>query len=122
MLLVTAGYNDEYVRSTELLVTGTSSWTLAADYPLPVTGLSGASINNTVLMTGGETWQWSDETEWIVPGGGDVAETRVDSVYRYEDGGWNIAGRMKTAREEHSVSVLKVQDLDVLCVWRTKIF
>ena len=55
VLLVTAGYNDGYVRSTELLVTGTSSWTLAADYPLPVTGLSGASINNTVLMTGGET-------------------------------------------------------------------
>ena len=54
--LVTGGYdyNWESLSSTELLVENTSSWVLTGELPTPRGGLSGANIDQRVLMTGKE--------------------------------------------------------------------
>ena len=120
MLLVTAGYdNSELLRSTEVQETRSSSWREVSDYPLAVTGLKGATVNNIVYMTGG--WRGLiifDETKWIVSGGGWSPDSIVNSVYRYEEGKWTEERSMLTARGLHSVSVVEV-DLaadDNICV------
>ena len=53
--LVTGGYTGkhEFTVSTEILVSGSSSWTQVGDLPtVPIVGLRGASINNKIIMTG----------------------------------------------------------------------
>ena len=40
--------------STELLVQGAAQWTLAAALPTPRYGLAGATINNNIVVTGGD--------------------------------------------------------------------
>ena len=54
VLLVTGGYNtvDHFLSATEVQITRFSPWKEAAHYPLAVTGLRGATINNVVFMTG----------------------------------------------------------------------
>ena len=54
VLLVTGGYNDidYFLSATEVQITRFSPWKEAAHYPLAVTGLRGATINNVVFMTG----------------------------------------------------------------------
>ena len=52
--LVTGGYNDygNEEASTEILTEGSSSWTDVGPLPVPLWGLRGVSINNTIIMTG----------------------------------------------------------------------
>ena len=38
--------------STEVLVHGESTWSYVGNLPLRTRGLSGVSVNNTVMMTG----------------------------------------------------------------------
>ena len=60
--LVTGGLvpyapNPQYsieTDSTELLVQGAAQWTLAAALPTPRYGLAGATINNNIVVTGGD--------------------------------------------------------------------
>ena len=54
VLLVTAGYDDgdNYLSSTEVQLTRTSQWKEVQPYPLSVDDLRGATIDNTVYMTG----------------------------------------------------------------------
>ena len=40
--------------STELLVQGAAQWTQAAALPTPRQGLAGATINNNIVVTGGQ--------------------------------------------------------------------
>ena len=47
--LVSGGY---YISSTELLVETGSAWTLSGELPSPRYGLSGANIENKIVMTG----------------------------------------------------------------------
>ena len=54
--MVTGGKDDDgaegYLSSTEIQLTRTSEWKEAKSYPLAVIGLRGATIGNTVFMTG----------------------------------------------------------------------
>ena len=43
--------------STEIQRTRSSSWEVVAEYPIAVKGLSGATINNIIYMSGGKTRQ-----------------------------------------------------------------
>ena len=53
VLLVTAGYDGDFeISSTEILEMGASDWKEVAPYPMSVSGLAGATINNIVYMTG----------------------------------------------------------------------
>ena len=53
MLLVVGGQDGRNIlTSTEIQVTRASAWKEVQPYPLAVRGLSGATINNVVYMTG----------------------------------------------------------------------
>ena len=53
VLLVTGGYNHPYyLDSTELLPADATSWSYSAALPSPRYWLSGATLDNKVLMTG----------------------------------------------------------------------
>ena len=51
-LLVTGGYNDGYLNSTELLIENSTKWIYSGELPTPRTGLSGANIDQRVIMAG----------------------------------------------------------------------
>ena len=54
MLLVTGGYNNDDLDTTELLVAGSGSWRLATGLlPRPMYGVSVATVDNTLYITGG---------------------------------------------------------------------
>ena len=54
--LVTGGSaSSSNLVSTEVLVSGSSSWIQVGDLPtVPINGLRGVSINNNIIMTGNE--------------------------------------------------------------------
>ena len=53
MLLVTGGYNNDDLDSTELLVPGSGSWRLATGLlPLPIAYMKAATVDNTLYITG----------------------------------------------------------------------
>ena len=53
MLLVTGGYDGNYLDSTELLVPGSGSWRLATGLlPRPMTAMSVATVDNILYLTG----------------------------------------------------------------------
>ena len=54
VLLVTGGYDGHNLDSTELLVPGSGSWRLAAGLlPRPMWGVSVATVDNSLYLTGG---------------------------------------------------------------------
>ena len=53
-MLVTGGFGNVMLSSTELLVGTASAWVLTGELPSPLRNLRGANIDNKVLMTGGE--------------------------------------------------------------------
>ena len=50
--LVTGGYNNGYLSSTELLVETDSAWVLAGNLPTPRDGLRAVNIDQKILVTG----------------------------------------------------------------------
>ena len=50
--LVTGGYYQSYLSSTELLTEGSSSWVAAGSLPSGREGLRGVTINNKIFVTG----------------------------------------------------------------------
>ena len=53
--LVAGGYtshDQSFLRSTEILVEGSSQWSTVGNLFIGVWGLGGASIKNNVIMTG----------------------------------------------------------------------
>ena len=51
--LVTGGYGSTYLASTEILISGSDTWTQVGDLPTgPITALRGVSLNNKIIMTG----------------------------------------------------------------------
>ena len=50
--LVTGGYNNGYLSSTELLVETDSAWVLAGNLPTSREGLRAVNIDQKILVTG----------------------------------------------------------------------
>ena len=51
-MLVTGGYDDIKLSSTELLVETASAWVFTGELPSPLYALRGANIDNRVFVTG----------------------------------------------------------------------
>ena len=52
MLLVAGGYGDDWLSSTEILVTLAGVWRTVGPLPTAAFGLRGATLDNRVYMTG----------------------------------------------------------------------
>lgn len=85
----------EITDSTEILYSGKDSWKVieTAALPVPLFGLRGASVYNTVYMTGGKDGN-KDRNNWILE-------------FNPESETWLTLGRMKDVRAFHAVSVVK---------------
>jgi len=102
--LVTGGYTGkhEFTVSTEILVSGSSSWTQVGDLPtVPIVGLRGASINNKIIMTGG--YDNSNKSHDYV------------LMYNPSDGSWSQVGSLKMTRSYHGVSIVPMDQISEFC-------
>merc|ERR1712013_176029 len=53
VFLVTGGYSDDYLSSTEVWSTSSSSWTMATNLPRGMAGVRGVTLGGVLYMTGG---------------------------------------------------------------------
>ena len=116
---MTAGWASDIanrISSTEIQVTRSSAWKQAKPYPLTAWGLRGATINNVVFMTGQDCAIPLSYILIFVIEGGESYPRSYDSIYKYENGVWSLAGRMKTKRNLHSVSVVRKDQILPNCI------
>lgn len=105
VLLVTAGFHkDGYaLDSTEILYMDSMflNWREVASYPFAVSGLSGATLGNSVFMTGGQ----------------DKEGYNKDNVYKFDqqENAWVLVGHMEHPMDWHAVSVVERILLDKFC-------
>ena len=100
MFVISGGFgNNNRLSSTEILIEGTAAWTAAGDLPSARYGLTGASVDSTVLMLGG----WGD--------------TYLDTILRLDPDtlGWEEVGHMASARSGHGVTTLAARDIVHYC-------
>lgn len=102
--IVCGGFDsrDTLLSSCEVNQLGSDSWSyLEASLPLPLGYLTGLTIDNRVLMIGGED---------------QVFEVQ-NSIYELDltNNDWILVGNLKTARSYHAVSVVDREDLHQLC-------
>ena len=100
MFVISGGFgNNNRLSSTEILIEGTAAWTAARDLPSARYGLTGASVDSTVLMLGG----WGD--------------TYLDTILRLDPDtlGWEEVGHMASARSGHGVTTLAARDIVQYC-------
>ena len=100
MFVISGGFgNNNRLSSTEILIEGTTAWTAAGDLPSARYGLTGASVDSTVLMLGG----WGD--------------TYLDTIMRLDPDtlAWEEVGHMASARSGHGVTTLAARDIVQYC-------
>ena len=130
VLLVTGGYGDDYLDSTELLLPSATSWTTSAALPSPRYLLRGATLDNKVIMTGTNSdtlvtghdlccYQYSscDNITHKHNAGGNTADTTYDDILEFntEDGTWIEVGSMVISRSDHAVSVINYREIAEYC-------
>ena len=100
VFVISGGFgNNNRLSSTEILIEGTAAWTAAGDLPSARYGLTGASVDSSVLMLGG----WGD--------------TYLDTILRLDPDtlGWEEVGHMASARSGHGVTTLAARDIVQYC-------
>jgi len=102
--LVVGGFGDNsnYLASTEILRTSQSDWVtlVGGDLPTPRFGLMAISINNSIILTGGE-----DDSESYLT---DILAFEAENLK------WKKIGNMKYGRSKHSITTLS--SAQVVCV------
>lgn len=93
VFLVTAGYDGvNFLSSTELLTSSTSSWTMANNLPRIMCCVRGVTLGGVLYMTGG----YSDGPR--------------DEIFRWTGDDWEEVGKMKVARNDHAVSTIRLDN------------
>ena len=114
-------YDDhciEYLASTEVYHGG--QWLTVEPLPAAVMGVRGATLDNTVYMTGESSLQTITYTHTysFVEGGWDnKRKEHRPEIWRYsaESGSWSLAIYMRTERSYHAVSVVNYHDYVDYC-------
>jgi len=94
-LLVTGGYGNGTLSSTELLVGTASAWVYSGKLPSPRWGLHGANIDSRVIMTGGYYYDGNNKYYY-------------DDILKFDPltGQWTEVANMTQARVNHAVSTI----------------
>ena len=105
--LVTGGYNwiPVTLSSTEIFFSGGNSWIEVKELPLPMYGLSGISIHNQVIMTGG------------VEKYGLLKTKSTNKVFSFDitSEQWIHIGNMTGERCKHGISLVPVEEIAEYC-------
>ena len=97
--LVTGGFGDGYLSSTELLVETAAAWVFTGQLPTPRSGLTGANIDGRILMTGGYDGGFLEDILEFSPNTGD----------------WSLLGQMMMPRYSSALSVISARDVRQVC-------
>jgi len=100
--LVTGGWMDVDLSSTELLVENSAKWIYSGELPTPRRGLKGANIDQRVIMTGGVDGDYPDYNYY-------------DEILEFKpcEGKWSLVDRMMSARTVHAVSVMTTEKINM---------
>merc|ERR1712227_688024 len=100
--LVTGGYTDSNnILTTEILTSDENSWRQVGDLPtVPMSGLSGVSFNNNIIMTGGYYGSYS--YDYVLS-------------YNTNDESWTLVGNMRSSRGFHAASVVPLDQIVDYC-------
>ena len=114
--LVTGGYGDEYLTSTEILTSGASVWTETGPLPSPRAYSRGVSINNRILITGTGKAK-KDKTSCSIVSGGFNKTSPLGEIMQFDPDSenWSMVGVMKNAREYHGISVVNATIVEEYC-------
>ena len=129
VLLVTGGWNDGELESTEVLETG-GTWRLTDPLPSARHGLKAAVLNNKIFVFGQSILCYINNENLILSynvynvdiftGGYDGSSALKDILqYNIASNTWEEVGQMKEARSDHAVSVL--DDVSHLCAGNSSI-
>ena len=99
---------DGGLSSTEMFKIGDTKWTLlSSTLPFPVSGIRGATVHNTLYITGGtrKTDGWIDVYLFH------------NTILKFDlkTKRWTLAGRMKEDRNVHAVSEIDFTDVAEYC-------
>jgi len=96
----TTGTGSTTLATTEILRTIDGRWTMAGNLPDAVYGLSGATLANTVFMTGGY-----------------ANDNYYSTILRYDASNdvWTTAGQMREKRRYHAVAVVDRDTVEDRC-------
>ncbi len=114
----TGGYNGVLISSTEIYEAG--QWTEVGALPAAVTGVRGASVQNTVYMMGKRIVVTHMllilNTNDALIGGNDGSAYR-DDIWKYDADTqkWVEDGQMSEGRRYHAVSTVANKDLAKYC-------
>ena len=125
VLLVAGGWvsYDNYLSSTEILVTLAGVWRTVGSLPTAVRGLRGATLDNTVYMLG----EWCTDIYSVmvcwhsnashVSGGEDDDYTVYDTILSYnpDTEQWSPAGSMRERRRYHAVMKVNTEEYAPYC-------
>ena len=101
--------------TTELLSAGASAWVYTAPLPSARSYLSGASINNRVIISG--EWLYVATVSWeviitiIIAGGWDG--NYLDSILQFdgETQQWKEIGQLRLKRGYHAASIVNINKI-----------
>ena len=100
VLLVTGGYNGDFLESTEVLALPGGRWREAGALPSGREGLRGASLQGVLYLTGGSEL---------------ATDTAEIPSWEPEAEQWELAGNMLHTRFFHSLTMLPLFAVASLC-------
>ena len=103
--LVTGGSEgtNYAMSSTEVLTSGAKSWRVVGDLPIPLNKLSGVSLHNQIIMTGGNGGNVGNDDKSIVVSFNITSEQ------------WEHVGNLAEKRQSHAASVVSFVDVIEYC-------
>ena len=113
------GYGDKRLSSTEILVTLAGEWRTVGQLPSALRGLRGATLDNTVYMTG--EWCidiysvmvcWHSNASHV--SGGEDGDSVYDTILSYnpDTEQWSPAGSMRERRAYHAVETVNLAEVE----------
>ena len=127
VLLVAGGYGSNFIATTEILRTINGRWTKAGNLPKALQRLKGATLDNTVFLTGKCRSLYTMNVQHVqcellllcaltIPGGDD-SDDAYSAILRYDPSNdvWTTAGQMREKRKHHAVAVVDRDTVEDRC-------
>jgi len=101
VLIVTGGYYEYFISSTEVLVGSASTWTTVNPFPFALVGMRGVTVNNMFYVLGGTT---------------DGGSGTKSAVYGWTGSEWEMTTNMMEKRSFHAVASVNWDEIKEYCV------
>ena len=118
--LVTGGYGEDFLSSTEILYNGDPAWTTAGlgHLPAPANGLRGVSVDNNILVTGSQSSGILWTSSLLLHSGGLTSSmSTLDEtvMFNKQTQSWDTVGHLNKAISAHAASLVSLDDVIEHC-------